>query len=274
MISFHSFTSQEILGLKFGYSLIGKPKMHAHLYYVDGLLIDTGQRKARKQILSATKGLQVEQILITHHHEDHSGNVDSLKKQHNCEAFASERCCQIMQAPPKISFAQHITWGDRPAHPDLIPIQGSLETKQFTFELIPIPGHASDMIALFEPNRQWLFSADLYIHSFIAYFMKEESMREQIDSIKRILQLDFKEMFCSHNPQLVQGKEQLTKKLHFLESFFEKVAQEYQKGYTAKEVFKSLNLKENTTLKFLSGGNLSQINMVKSVIRDVEYSKA
>lgn len=273
MLVSQSFTCEEVLGLKYGYSLMGKPKMFAHLYYVDGLLIDTGQRKARHTILKDTKKLKVEQIFITHFHEDHSGNVAQLRQKHNCLAYASERCCQIMKNPPKISYAQQMTWGNREPCPDLVPKQGRIETAKFTFDIIPIPGHAPDMVALYEPERQWLFSADLYIHSYIAYFMKEESIQEQIESTRKILELDFKQLFCSHNPQLQNGKQALTKKLHFLESFFENVSSIYKKGYPAKEILKNMNQKENYMLQFLSGGSLSRINMIHSVIRDLERER-
>ena len=270
MLIAESFQQEEVLGLKFGYQWIGRPKMFSHIYFVDGLLIDTGQSKMRKSIQSAIKPLAIEQIFITHHHEDHTGNIQEIKKLHDCKVYASEACCQIMKEPPKLSFAQKLTWGDRPGQKDLIPIQEKIATKRFSFHIIPIPGHAPDMVALYEPNRQWLFSADLYINSYIDYFLKDESIADQIESTKKILALDFKVMFCAHKPQLKNGKQQLAKKLRFLESFFHEVSLLYQQGYSAHEIFRSLKLKENWFVKMLSGGNLSKLNMVKSVIRDLE----
>ena len=65
MIISQSFKHEEVLGLKFGYKLIGQPKLFSHIYFVDGLLIDTGQSKMRDSIIAATKDLNVEQIFIT-----------------------------------------------------------------------------------------------------------------------------------------------------------------------------------------------------------------
>lgn len=273
MLIAQSFQHEEILGFKFGYQAIGPPKLFAHIYYVDGLLIDTGQSKMRNSILAATEKLEVEQIFITHHHEDHSGNIKALKDQHNCEAYASKLCCEMMKAPPKLSFAQKITWGRRPAQNDLIPKQQTIETSKYCFDIIPIPGHAPDMVALYEPNRKWLFSADLYLNSYIDYFVYSESIAEQMTSIKKILALDFDVLLCSHKPQLKHGKQQLSKKLHFLESFFEEVSILHTQGFSAKEIFKHLKLKENWWVKILSSGSLSKVNMVHSVIRDLEEAK-
>lgn len=270
MLISESFQHKEVLGFKFGAHPVGKPKMFSHIYFVDGLLIDTGQSKMRESIKSEVKKLDVEQIFITHHHEDHTGNITALRELHNCKVYASELCCQIMKSPPKLSFAQKITWGDRPSQDDLIPKYKTIETNNYCFEIIPISGHSPDMVALYEPNRQWLFSADLYINSYIDYFIDTESVTDQIDSIKKVLKLDFKEMFCSHKPQFQNGKQQLAKKLSFLEAFFNDVSMLYNKGYSVDEIFKSLQLKENWIVKFLSAGSLSKINMVKSVIRDLE----
>jgi len=272
MVLSQSFEHEEVLGFKFGYSPIGKPTMFAHIYFVDGLLIDTGQSHARKSVIAATKDLKVEQIFITHHHEDHTGNINEIKALHNCEVYASEPCCQMMKAPPKLSFAQKITWGNRPSQEDLIPKYETIETDNFSFNLIPIFGHAPDMFALYETNKKWLFSADLYINSYIDYFLKDESMADQIASTRKILELDFDVLFCSHKSQLENGKQKLTKKLHFLEPFFNDVSTLYKEGYSASEIFKRLKLKENQVVNLLSGGSLSKLNMVKSVIRDIENS--
>lgn len=266
----HSFRHEDVLGFKFGYQPIGKPRLFAHIYFVDGLLIDTGQSHMRTHIQAETSQLEVEQVFITHHHEDHTGNITPIQAFHGCEVYASEMCCQMMKAPPKLSLAQQVTWGNRPSQHTLRPVHDLIETNHFSFQIIPIPGHAPDMVALYEPDRRWLFSADLYLNSYIDYFIDTERITEQIDSIKRILALEFDAMFCSHKPQFTHGKRQLVKKLDFLESFFEEVSRLHHKSYTPREIFKLMKLRENWPVRVLSGGKLSKLNMIKSVIRDVE----
>lgn len=270
MIVSEKLNYEGVQGFKYGYSLIGKPKLHAYFYYIDGLLIDTGQPKTRSNILADTIDLKVDQIFITHHHEDHSGNILEFQERHQCKVYGSEACSKLMKNPPKLSFAQKITWGDRPPYHDIIPIEGSIKTPNYTFEIIPIPGHAIDMVALYEPNKKWLFSADLFLNTYIGYFIDNESIAAQIASIKRVLELDFDVMFCSHNPQLNNPKKKLIKKLDFLERTFNDVAALYNKGYNAKQVFKALKWKENWFIKALSSGHLSKMNMIKAIIRDLE----
>ncbi|MEL6658355.1 MAG: MBL fold metallo-hydrolase [Bacteroidota bacterium] len=262
------FTHEGIQGFSFGYHPFTRPKMIAHLYFVDGLLIDTGQRLMQKAILKEIGQLPVTQIFITHYHEDHSGNLDALQEQFACPIFASPKCIELMKAPPPISFAQRMVWGDRPAFTSIRPSVEVLKTPQYQFQLIPVPGHAPDMVVLYEPERKWLFSADLYVHHYIGYMLPEESIWEQIHSIRRVLELDFDILLCGHNPQLKNGKALLEKKLRFLEDFYRRVAELHQRNHWPQDIFKLLHLKENRAIKWLSGGQLSKINMVKSVVRD------
>ena len=270
MIIEEQFEYEEVKAFKFGYHPFGQPNMFVHIYYVDGLLIDTGQSRAAKAVLNQIGQLDVEQIFITHHHEDHTGNLAQLKSHFNCPTYSSDLCSKLMQKPPAISLAQQLIWGSRPPFKHLQPKEDKLYTKNFTFDIIPIPGHAIDMVALFEPNKKWLFSADLYVNSYISYFLKNESVKEQIESIKKLLKLDFEVLFCGHTPLLTNGKKQLQKKLLFLTAFYEKVATLHQQKLNAGEIFKKLNFKEKWFIRLASHGHLSKMNMVKAVIRDIQ----
>ena len=267
------FEYEGVRYFKFGYSRFGKPALFVYVYYIDGLLIDTGQPNMRKHILGTLSDLPVDQVFITHHHEDHTGNIDAVQRQFNCPVYASSRCCEIMKAPPPPSLPQILVWGRRPAYADLLPLDNELRTTNHAFELIPVPGHAEDMVVLYEPDRKWLFSADLFVHTRVGYVLKNERILVQIKSIKKVLELNFEVLFCSHNPQLTNGREKLSQKLDFLEEFSEKVIPLHTKGYSPEAIVKRLKLKEYHWIRFLSLGQLSKVNMVRSVMRDYENER-
>ncbi len=258
----------QVQGFAFGSWPFGPPKMFSHVYFVDGLLLDTGHRNMRQEILRTVSDLPVQQMFISHHHEDHTGNLAELQQHFKCHSYSSAACIELMKKPPKISFAQWLTWGNRPANFQLEEKAGTLLTPNYKFDIIPIPGHAIDMVALHEANEGWLFSADLWVYQYIRYFMRAESMHQQIESIKRVLQLEFHVLFCSHNPQLVRGKDMLRQKLRFLEDFYGRAADFYHKGYSPSAILKAMGLKEDIGMVCLSTGELSTMNMVRSVIRD------
>lgn len=270
MLDAEKFQHQDVTGFKFGKKSLFRPKMFSHIYFVDGLLIDTGHSKMKNTIISMVKDLEVNQMFITHHHEDHTGNILPLQDIFKCQVSSSYECKEIMRQPPKISLAQELLWGNREAYAHLVPVHGQIETKNYNFQVIPIPGHASDMLALYEPNKKWLFSADLYIMSHTTYFIDSENISQLMDSIRLIQKLDYEILFCSHNPKFVGGRAALARKLHNLEDFYHQVSQLHTQGLSATQIFRKLKLKEDWPLKLLTGGTLSKLNMVKSVIGNMK----
>ena len=270
MVTSEKFEHEGVLGFKFGYGLIGKPHLYVHMYYVDGLLIDAGPSKTKKATLAATRELPIKNLVLTHHHEDHTGNIPALTQQHSCDVYASSECISLMKAPPPLSLIQKLTWGERPACTSIRALGNTLLTREHEFQVIPVPGHASDMIALYEPHRKWLFSADLYINSYIGYFLDNESIKAQISSIQTVLELDFNTLFCSHKPQFAQPKEGLKKKLDYFQTIYSKTESLHRQGHSDKEIFKILELQEDRIVKWLSGGKLSKLNMIKTIIQDLD----
>lgn len=264
----HPFRYDEVQGYRFGSAWWGKPSLYAHVYFIDGLLIDTGHRNMRKAILNTITQLDVRQIFITHHHEDHTGNLDIFQSHFGCPSYASPLCSEMMKNPPSISFAQYFSWGSRPPNFELIAKERKMDTSRFSFDIIPIPGHAPDMVALHEPNQGWLFSADLWVYDYIRYFMEWESVSQQIQSLKRVLPLEFDALFCGHNPIFKNVKQRIQNKIDFFEEFYGKVARLHHEGQTPQQIMQTLKIREKWFIRLFSTGKLSALNMVRAVIRD------
>lgn len=259
---------QDIDYWKLGSNPFGKPKMHVHCFLVDGLLIDTGHPHIRKDLLTALQFESINQIIVTHHHEDHSGNIEAIKQLKNVEAYASPLCCELMRKPKIVEPPRYLTWG-QPSKANLIPLPPKtiVETDQYSFETIDTPGHAIDQISLYEASRGWLFSGDLYVHDYVKLFMREEDMALQIDSIQQLLQLDFDTLLCNHQPILTNGKERLQTKLQFLQDLYGRIEAAHSKGLKEGEIMQELGWKEFRFAKWFSFGQLSRVNMVRSVLR-------
>lgn len=263
-----SFQHENIQGFRFGSNPFGKPRMFSHVYFVDGLLVDTGHSNMRQEVLSAMCSLPIEQIFITHHHEDHTGNLQQVQEQQDCATYASSTCVEMMKSPPSISPAQRLTWGDRPPNRTIVAEDRQISTSRYRFDVVPIPGHAVDMVGLHEPNEGWFFSSDLWVSSHIRYFMRSESMKQQIESLKRAQALDFDVLLCGHNPQFNNGKAKLYQKQQFMEKFYEEAATLYHQGNPSSVIMQKMELKERWSIRLLSVGELSTHNMIQSVIRD------
>ena len=166
----------------------------------------------------------INQTFITHHHEDHSGNVNPLAAATGTPIYGSALCSDLVKGKVHTCLAQKLFWGTPQYTDKVTPIETNfIETNKHHFELIPIPGHSADQIALYEAEEGWLFSADAFVSPIIKYFMRQESMKQQIASLRKLIALDFDLLLCCHTPLMKGRKDQLIQKLAFFEQYYGQV---------------------------------------------------
>ena len=262
-------TFGSIQGFKLGWAPFGPPLMTVYCYVLGDLMIDTGQAHMRREALQIAGTYQIKRVFLTHHHEDHSGNAAALKRTGKVRVYGQALTRSKMAAGFRILPYQKYVWGrTQPLEIDLFP--DSIETALGKMVPVPTPGHAKDHTAFHLPDAGILFSGDLYLADTIKYFRADEDVGTQIDSLQKLLFLDFDTLLCSHFPKRVHGKERIQKKLTFLEDMYAAVIRLWQQGRPAKEIFKNLRLKENYFTKYFCFGNVSLFNGVKSIIRHYE----
>ena len=54
------------------------PLMTVRCYAIDGVMIDTGIYSKHRRVLKFANEQSIRHAIITHHHEDHTGNASSL----------------------------------------------------------------------------------------------------------------------------------------------------------------------------------------------------
>ena len=84
------------------------------------------------------------------------------------------------------------------------------------------------------------------------------------------LKLDFDTLLCNHYPKLEHGQNRIERKLAFLEDLYGNIIRFWEKGYSEKQIFSALKLKEDYFIKYFCFGNVSMINGVRSVVRHYE----
>jgi glyoxylase-like metal-dependent hydrolase (beta-lactamase superfamily II) len=261
------YNFNEIKGYKLGWSLLGPPLMTTYCFIIKDLMIDTGQSHMKKKVLEIAEDHEIKRVVLTHHHEDHSGNAAAIKQNCNATVYGHGLTREKMSAPFHILPYQKYVWGETtPIEIELLPKK--IET--FLGDMIPVhtPGHAKDHMAFFLKDAGVLFSGDLYLADKIKFFRSDEEIETQIASLKKILKLDFDTLLCSHYPKLKNGKIRIKSKLEFLEELNDNIIQLWEEGSSEKQIFKTLKLKEKYFTKYFCFGNVSMINGVRSVIRN------
>jgi len=256
----------KIEAFKFGYGPVGKPLMSAHIYVLDGIIIDTGQSHMRKYVIEQLRNTQPHVILLTHHHEDHSGNALALGRFHQIEILGHSITAEKMAANRKILPYQRYIWG-KSGNVNVKPLGSVIESEHFTLQPIHTPGHSKDHTVFLEEKNGWLFAGDLYLGERIKYFRSDEKIYDQIDSLKNMRKYDFDAIFCAHNPCLENGKSRLEQKLQFLEDIVGRVQLLKEQGLTDNAIINRMDPNKDRLVKVMTLGNVSFANMLRSAIR-------
>ena len=260
---------EEVEMIRLGYSPIGSPLMSVLMYIADGLVIDSGQHHLAKAVRGLLRGKKISRIILTHHHEDHSGNAAMISDLHAVPIIGHSLTAAKLKHGFTIRPYQHLVWGKAPPA-DVIPLESVVETGRFAFTPVETPGHSKDHIVLWEKQHGWLFAGDLYLGERIKYYRSDEHLRDQIASLKKVLKLEFDTLFCAHNPCLANGKTKVRNKLQFLEDLYGEVKSLATKGFSEKAIIKMLDPGKDRFIKWITLGNVSFANMVRSAMASIQ----
>ncbi len=254
-----------VTSCELGWSIIGRPSWTVYFYIVDNICIDTGQSRMRAHALAFLEHFKLHQIVLTHHHEDHSGNAAAIKKSRHIPVYGHPFAVEKMQQKNNILPYQHYMWGAS-SPLAMQPLPDIIESDTIVLQPIHTPGHSKDHVVFYEEKKGWLFSGDLFLAERIKYFRSDERMKDQIDSLKKINTLDFQSLFCAHNPKPIEGKKWISNKLQFLEDLYGNIQKFWERGFSVDEISRAMGLKEIYPVKIICMGNVSMKNMIRSAV--------
>lgn len=251
---------------------LGKANIQTvYCYQFGDVLIDTGQQHSRKNVQKILEQTNISKIYITHLHEDHTGNAAFISDWKNAEVFAHPIGAKRLTRGFNINPVGKLYSGAvEKVNTQAIEDNQILELGDYKLKTLYTPGHADDHITYCEQNNGWLFSGDLYVADRIKYFAKYESVNQQMASIEKMLAEDFQYLCCAHNPKMEDGRARLERKLEIFQNFKGEVETQRAKGLKATEILKNLGRKEKYFYKIMTFGGYSAVNMVKSVIKEMD----
>ena len=260
---------QDISQIRMARNFDGKPLYTSVAYLLDGLLIDTGLYHVRNEFKEVLPELDIEQVVNTHHHEDHIGNnslvLDYYKIPH---VYAHEKALPLIENPDSwagnLKAYQKIALGE-PDASSAKPIGEEIKTKHHTFQIIHTPGHSLDHICLLEAEQGWLFTGDIFITDKPAVTRSDEDVNEIIKSLEKLLKYDFSIIFCGTGRIVEDGKRALQSRYDNFINIREAVIEMHKKGVQPEVIRDRLLGKENRFYE-ISEGDLAKINLINSII--------
>jgi endoribonuclease LACTB2 len=254
---------QEVKAFQGRFSFFGHPFKFCS-YSVGDLLIDTGPKKARREITEFADHMKPKMIVLTHAHEDHSGNANWLSERFEIPVIMSEATAEIMKKNQPIPFYRRLVWGQR-EKVKLSQLMNDLQTELGPFEMVPTPGHTKDHIVLVNETKKWLFSGDLYLNRRLHYGLREESIPDMMSSINNVLNYSFNTLFCGHAGIVKDGREALKQKSYFLQKLTEDTWKLAQIGLPEKYIARKL-LPRHPAIESFSFGEMSAIHLIQSIL--------
>jgi glyoxylase-like metal-dependent hydrolase (beta-lactamase superfamily II) len=194
-------------------------------------------------------------IILTHHHIDHVGLVNRITSTHPIPVYVHSKSIPRLKRDDAFlkmrvdffsSLYEQMGCGEAgkiqinylkqaikknkelAINALLHPIE---KNKINDFDIIEVPGHAPDQIALFEKTSKWLFSGDLLINHISSNALIEPnnngeriySLIEHMNSLKKCLPLPIELVFPGHGTLINQPIKLIQKRLNGIEEKAERL---------------------------------------------------
>ena len=191
------------------------------------VIIDPAEVESHCNFLQ-NKNLNLDSIILTHHHHDHTSGVRSLLKKYPSATVYS----------PNTSID---------GTTNIIQNNDLIKTPLNNFEVIATPGHTLDHIILYDKINALLFSGDTLFHLGCGRVF-EGTFEQMYTSLQKINNLPNKTLvYCGH--------EYTMNNLNFLESIFEEIIELKE---LRTKIEKKINMSSRTIPFFL--GEEKKIN--------------
>jgi len=211
------------------------------------------------------EGRGITRVVHTRHHEDHCGADAELTHRFGVEVFAPPRTVPILERFYRLPWYRRMVWG-QPRDVVSRPYGGEVEIGGYGFLAIPTPGHAQDHNCLFEPERRWLFSGDLFINERVAYLRRSEDAETILGSLRRISALEPGLVICSHAGFIDDPPGAIQARIRFWEDLTRRAKTMAASGTNPRAISRKLLGSEGWMTR-LSCGDFSKTNLIRALLR-------
>lgn len=202
------------------------------------------------------------EIILTHHHIDHVGLVNTITSQHLIPVYAHPLAIPRLKRDEnflnmRVDFFSQLYMemgcgetGERQMaylhaalhknkqnaiQTDIVPIR---QHQLLNWQVIEVPGHAPDQEAFYDKKNRWLFAGDLLIEHISSNALIEPdpsgkripSLSQHAASLKKCLILDIELLFPGHGGLIENPKALIHKRLERIEVKANRIIQHIRAG--------------------------------------------
>lgn len=235
------------------------------VYRLGSTLIDAGMSHARRPVVAFARERAVDRVLLTHHHEDHSGNAAAIAAATGAPVYGHVAGLPALARGVRLRPYQRVLFG-RPPRVAARPLPEALDAGGgFELRVLPAPGHAPDLVCYLEPREGWLFTGDLYVGSRPRYLRADEDLDLQLASLRSVLAQDFGALCCGHRGLVVDGRRALEEKLAYLEELRGRAVELQRRGLPPAAIARELLGREDLT-SYATGLQFTKGNLIRACL--------
>jgi len=251
-------------------TLLGRGRYWTTAYLVDGLLIDTGCAFSAPELVAALQDTPLVGIANTHTHEDHIGANGRLQRERDGLPIWAHPLALPVLADPRGRQPLHpyrrVMWGwPAPSQGQPVADGAVIETDRCRFQVVYTPGHSPDHVCLYEPDRGWLFTGDLFVGGKDRALRGGYDVWQIIDSLKRVAALPARRLYPGSARVRDDPAAELAARIAYLEELGEKVLALHQQGRGVREIVRAL-LGGPMLIEVITLGHFSRQRLVRSYL--------
>lgn len=168
----------------------------SNVYVINNIMVDTGSGMYLEETLDQMDKYnisksQINKIILTHEHFDHTGAAKEMKDELNAKIVAHEKA--EINEETSLSNKSEIDF-EPPEIDERVEEGDVINAGEFEFEVLHTPGHSPGAIVLWDEDKKLLVSGDLiFLDGFGRIDLpggKEEDMRNSLKKVRDLGEID------------------------------------------------------------------------------------